>query len=508
MILKKSSGILLHITSFPGRCGSGTLGPEAYEVIDLLKDGGQSYLQILPIGPVSPGMAWSPYASISTFAGNPLFISPELLKEEKWFTGTDGCVECHDVHFIEYEGISAYRMSILAGACRDFFRNADDTAREIYETFCKNNSYWLDDYSLFTALSERFVTNDWTRWDKALAMRDSVALAEWREKLSERIRFHNFVQYLFFSQWSSFRAYCADKDIKIIGDIPIYITREGSDAWANPGILELDPETGLPTAVAGVPPDYFSSTGQRWGNPLYRWHDESGSLREDTLAWWIMRMRHLEKLVDVIRIDHFRGFESFWSIPADEETAENGKWIPGPGMELFKRLHSELGDLPLIAEDLGIITPEVEKLRDDLALPGMKILQFAFDYNNKNYYLPHNITNPNCVLYTGTHDNNTTNGWFYGNDLDENTRRYVMEYAGSDQFSDFHWQMIRMAYRSVASLVIIPAQDLMGYGGEYRMNKPGTVDNNWRWKLCRGEMKHPLLEKLRAMAHMYSRLPE
>lgn len=507
MILKRSSGILLHVTSFPGRCGTGTLGPEAYEIVDLLKAGGQSYLQILPLGPVSPGMAWSPYATVSTFAGNPLFISPELLKDEKWFTGTDGCIECHEEQFIEFDAIYRHRMSLLAGACRDFFRNADDTARDIYDNFCRANSNWLDDYTLFSALSERFATSDWTKWDRPIALREKEAMSSWNEKLSERIRFHSFVQYLFFTQWSSFRAYCAERGIKIIGDIPIYITLEGSDAWANPGILEIDPATGMPSAVAGVPPDYFSETGQRWGNPLYRWRDPSGKMNETTLRWWTSRIRHLEKLVDVIRIDHFRGFEAYWSIPSDEETAVNGEWVPGPGMDLFRHLKNELGDLPLIAEDLGVITPEVEKLRDDLELPGMKILQFAFDYNNRNYYLPHNITAPNCMLYTGTHDNNTTNGWFYGTDIDDNARYYIMEYAGSTQFDNFHWQMIRMAYRSVASVVIIPAQDILGYGAEFRMNKPGTVDNNWRWKLCRGELNNPLMEKLHTMAHMYNRLP-
>jgi 4-alpha-glucanotransferase len=283
------------------------------------------------------------------------------------------------------------------------------------------------------------------------------------------------------------------------------VTLESADAWANPGILQLDEKTMKPRSVAGVPPDYFSKTGQRWGNPIYRWM-EGKSLDRKTFRWWVRRIDHLNSLMDLIRIDHFRGFEAYWSIPASEKTAVRGKWVRGPGMQFFRKLENELGLLPLIAEDLGVITPGVEKLRRDLELPGMRILQFAFDFNNKNTYLPHNINETNCILYTGTHDNNTTNGWFYGGELNDGARKYVLEYLGADDFPDFHWKLIRQAYRTVARLVIIPAQDILGYGAEFRMNTPGTTEGNWRWKLVAGSITDDMIERLRRMGHMYDRI--
>ncbi len=331
-------------------------------------------------------------------------------------------------------------------------------------------------------------------------------MAGLRRELANEIRFQKFLQFVFFSQWEDFRRGCRERGISIIGDIPIYITLESADAWSNPEILDLDAATGAPRAVAGVPPDYFSETGQRWGNPLYRWM-KGTSLAPHTIEWWAQRIAHLRTLVDVIRIDHFRGFEAYWSIPAKEKTAVRGKWLKGPGVRFFEKLKSITGDLDLIAEDLGVITPEVEALRDGLGLPGMRILQFAFDHNNRNYYLPHNIDNRNCVLYTGTHDNNTVNGWFYGDEIDGDTRRYVLEYLGLSDWSDFHWSMIRLAYRSVAGLVIVPAQDIMGYGEEFRMNRPGTTEGNWRWKLTGGAIGDDIVMKLRRMGKMYRRLP-
>jgi 4-alpha-glucanotransferase len=505
MKLERSSGILLHITSLPGRYGIGTLGPEAARCADLLKKAGMRYWQILPIGPVDKRLGYSPYASTSTFAGNWHFISLEKLAQEAWFTGDIGHDPFAESHLVPFNEVVDHKLPILKTAGDDFFANAAGMEKRNYERFCKDEAYWLDDYALYASIAEHTGEINWLRWEKGISMREKKSIAEWSKKLSGEIRFQKFLQYIFFRQWREFREYCEECDITIIGDIPIYVTMESADAWANPDILILDNQTRKPVAVAGVPPDYFSETGQRWGNPLYRW--KSGkALNIDTFNWWKKRIAHLNKIVDIIRIDHFRGFEAYWSIPADEETAMNGRWIKGPGIQFFKKLRGEIGGLNLIAEDLGVITPEVEKLRDDLDLPGMRILQFAFDFNNKNTYLPHNIDNRNCVLYTGTHDNNTTNGWFYGSEIDENTRKYVLEYLGFEEWSDFHWKLIRQAYRSVANLVIIPAQDIPGYGPEFRMNRPGTTEGNWRFKLKEGSITDDMALRLRRMGQIYDRL--
>ncbi len=508
MNLPRSSGMLLHISSLPGRYGIGTLGDEAYEFADTLKRAGQRYWQILPIGPVVGAFGFSPYASPSTFAGNPLFISIERMINESWCALTCGTDEFAQDHFVDFERVVSHRAQFFAEAARQFFSGASGSEKKEFDRFCAGQADWLDDYALYMALSVKHGTFNWLMWDTPVARREPAALARERKELEEEIRIHLFVQYQFFRQWKALREYCNDNGIELIGDIPIYITLDGADAWANPEILDLDPETGAPLAVAGVPPDYFSETGQRWGNPLYWWHDEKDALREETLSWWKRRISHLKDMVDIVRIDHFRGFESFWSVPADEETAVNGEWVPGPGMPFFSWLRSELGDLPLIAEDLGVITPEVKALRDGLGLPGMKILQFAFDFNAKNEYLPHNIETPNCLLYTGTHDNNTTNGWFYGTELSDDARAYVLEYIGSERFNDFHWQLIRLAYMSVARLVIVPVQDMLGYGHEFRMNTPGTAHGNWGWKLVPGEITDEMVARIARMTALYNRSAE
>ena len=506
MKIPRSTGALIHITSFPGKYGSGTLGPEAFEVIDLLEAGGFSYLQILPIGPVSPSMGYSPYATTSTFAGNPLFISVEKIEKKKWFRGNINTVSFDDAHFINFEKVQEHRAEIFNKAFTDFKENAQEKEKSEYAAFKKNEDYWLDDFSLYTAVAEEFDTNYWPHWERETALKDPDKTAYWKEKLKERIEYNKFIQFLFFQQWFEFRSYAHMKGIQIIGDIPIYMTLQGADSWGNHDIVQIHEETGEPVSVSGVPPDYFSKTGQRWGNPLYRWFNDDGTLNEKTIDWWTKRIAHLHRLVDIIRIDHFRAFESFWAIPANEEFATNGEWEKGPGLEFFKKLKDRLGELPLIAEDLGVITPKVEKLRDDLCLPGMKILQFAFDFDKKNYYLPHNYTNENCIVYTGTHDNNTTNGWFYGDDIDENTRKYILEYIGTKEFSDIHLRLTRLAFSSVAELAIIPAQDILGYGEEFRMNKPGTIDHNWKWKLKTSELNHSQMKIMRRMAEIYNRI--
>jgi 4-alpha-glucanotransferase len=505
MKLDRSSGVLLHITSLPGRYGIGTLGPEALQFADLLRKAGMRYWQILPIGPVDGRLGYSPYASTSTFAGNWLFISLEKLAEETWFSGDIGPDPFTEEHTVPFDDVIKHKLTILKMAGDDFFSKAAGDEMRDYDRFCKDEAYWLDDFALYSAVAEHTGEINWLEWETGISMREPRSIGQWNKKLAGEIRFHKFLQYIFFKQWSEFRQYCKECDIQIIGDIPIYVTLESADAWANPDILILDDTTHRPLSVAGVPPDYFSNTGQRWGNPLYRW--KSGkAMNAETFNWWKKRIGHLHRIVDIIRIDHFRGFEAYWSIPEEEKTAVSGTWVKGPGIQFFKKLLDETGHLHLIAEDLGVITPEVEKLRDDLDLPGMRILQFAFDFNNKNYYLPHNIDNRNCVLYTGTHDNNTTNGWFYGTEIDEGTRTYVLEYLGLEDWSDFHWKLIRQAYRSVANLVIIPAQDIVGYGPEFRMNRPGTTEGNWRFKLKEGSITDDMALRLRRMGQIYGRL--
>ncbi|MBN1498212.1 MAG: 4-alpha-glucanotransferase [Spirochaetes bacterium] len=507
MKLERSSGVLLHITSLPGRYGIGTLGPEAKNFADLLARAGMSYWQILPVGPVDARFDYSPYASTSTFAGNWLFISIEAVAEEQWFTATLPAPTADENHVVSYEDVIAITMPVLKSAYGDFFSRAPAPDIRNYEKFCADESSWLDDYALYSAIAEHEGTFEWPKWDPKCASRNPKYLSLMEQKHADRIRFHKFLQYLFFKQWNELKLHCKSIGIKIIGDIPIYITLESADAWANQDMLILDDETHQPLSVAGVPPDYFSETGQRWGNPVYRWK-KGNTLSPETLRWWVNRITHLEKLVDIIRIDHFRGFEAYWSIPADETTAIKGTWVKGPGVQFFNKLREEAGTLRLIAEDLGVITPEVEELRDNLGLPGMRILQFAFDFNNKNYYLPHNIDNHNCVLYTGTHDNNTTNGWFYGKEIDDNTRNYVLEYLGFEEWSDFNWKLIRQAYRSVANLIIIMAQDIPGYGEEFRMNRPGTAEGNWRFKLKGDSITEEMLLRLRRMGEIYNRLDE
>jgi len=508
MKFERSCGVLLHISSLPGRYGTGTLGPEAYEFAELLVQGGQSYWQVLPIGPVAAALGYSPYASTSTFAGNPLFISVEKLWGRSWFAGGSNTTVFPDSDFCDFDAAAVHKLPLLRSACDNFFLHAASEEMDDFAAFCAEASSWLDDYALFAALADHCGTNHWPSWDEDIARRQPKAIETWRTKLGPSVRFHSFLQYLFFKQWDELRNYCTSLGIKIIGDIPIYVTFDSADAWAHTAIFQLDERTLLPDAVAGVPPDYFSATGQRWGNPLYRWQGPDKKLLEPTLVWWTERLRHLCRLFDVTRIDHFRGFESYWSIPPEETTAVKGSWLKGPGAPFFKRIRAELGDLPLIAEDLGIITHAVTQLRESLKLPGMKILQFAFDGTSTNFYLPHNYTDPNCVVYTGTHDNNTTNGWFYGPETGDSTRRHIIDYIGAESASHFHWRAIRLAYSSVAGLAILPAQDILGFGEHLRMNTPGATQGNWLWKLLPGHLTVAVMKQLQHMASLYGRIPD
>lgn len=513
MELTRSCGVLLHITSLPGRYGTGTLGDEAYDFIDLLAQNGVTYWQILPTGPVSDSMCYSPYSSLSAFAGNELFISCDRIRKKPWFVDEFYPTEPADKSFADFESAGEYTLNFLKSAERNFCRHNTPGVRDEFNLFClENGDNWLNDYALYRAVSKKTGTFNWLEWDSKIALREAAAITEAADELEDEINFIKFAQFMFFSQWNEMREYARTKKIKIIGDIPIYMSMDSADSWVAQNILEIDYDTMKPAFIAGVPPDYFCETGQLWGNPVYKWHKdkdaEKKELNEETYQWWLKRVKHILKLTDSVRIDHFRGFESFWSVQYGEETAVDGKWVDGPGRILFDRLCADLGDLPIIAEDLGVITPAVKKLRDDLGLPGMKIMLFAFDQNNRNEYLTHNIINKHCLVYTGTHDNDTANGWFYSPSLPEDDRKYILEYLGMNDWSNFHMRIIREAMATLADLVIIPAQDILGYGSEFRMNTPGTTENNWRWKLKKDELNSENMGKIKRMAHMFSRVPE
>jgi len=509
MELERSAGVLLHITSLPGKYGTGTMGDEAYEFIDLIHDGGFRYWQILPVGPVSRSMGWSPYSSASAFAGNELFISIDSLQRERWFKSRFPVQQLPESHHCDFEKTRGITRKAILQSFDEFLINATEEENLEFSSFCQNhNGSWLDDYSLYMSLSHEFNSFNWLSWERDIATRNEETLVTLNTKLAERILLTKYGQFIFFRQWKRMKEYANSRGIQIIGDIPIYMSMDSADAWMNAEILDIDMINLKPLHVAGVPPDYFCETGQLWGNPVYKWHDGNGQLNEKTYQWWKKRILHMLEFTDIIRIDHFRGFDSFWSVEHGEETAVNGKWEQGPGKPFFDRLKKETGSLPLIAEDLGMITPEVKELRDSLELPGMKILQFAFDFNSDNEYLPHNVDVRNCIIYTGTHDNDTVNGWFYDPEFPQDYRDYIMEYLAMKDWSDFHWRIMREAYATLASLVVIPAQDILGYGREFRMNTPGTVDKNWSWKLTGEALTPELMAKTKRLAKLFSRLPK
>jgi 4-alpha-glucanotransferase len=508
VFMERASGVLLHITSLPGKYGGGTLGCEAAAFSDFLAASGQSYWQVLPLAPVCGHWHFSPYSSPSALAGNELLIDPEKMHARGWLS-TEQLHECEEGQNSDYADLAStagQKASLLAKAAARFHEQRDPSETRAFEGFCFDQGHWLDDYSLFRALADHFNTMQWPTWPEAIARRQPAAMESWREKLAAAVRFRQFEQFVFFQQWLEMKEYANRRGVRIIGDIPFYVNFESADAWAHPEIFRLDKTSGLPAAVAGVPPDYFSPTGQRWGNPLYSWQ-EGGRLHAPTMEWWTARVGHLLQLVDVLRIDHFRGFDTCWAIPASEPTAISGQWLPGPGRAFFDRLQRNLGRLPLIAEDLGELTPGVEALRDSLGFPGMKILQFAFDGRSDNPYLPHNFANGNCLVYTGTHDNNTSNGWFYGQETSPQTKQYVLDYLGLTHRDEFHWQFIRLAMQSIAGLAMFPAQDILGYDGRFRMNTPGQGAGNWSWKLTPGALSPEIGQRLRTLTALYNRLP-
>ncbi len=476
-IIDRKSGILLHFTSLPGKSGIGDLGPAAFDFIDFLFETGQSYWQFLPIGPGDMVFGCSPYMSLAALAGNPLLISEQVLFDDGLLTIDD--LESNpdfSEYYVEFDRVIPYKKNILNRAFSTF--KEQGFSYEFIE-FCRNEE-WLDDYALFMSIRENHGPCSWNEWPHELAARENAALEKCRKKMATSIDYFKFEQFVFFKQWRKMHEYATQKGIQLIGDLPIYVSYDSVDVWANQECFYLGNETRAPKCVAGVPPDYFSETGQRWGNPLYRW--KNGTRKNEAVYdWWRVRFGLVRRLYDLVRIDHFRGFESYWEIPANETTAINGRWVKGPGKGFFKEMEGVIGDMPIIAEDLGIITPAVEKLRDELGFPGMKILQFAFDSDPNNLYLPQNYLDTNCVVYTGTHDNNTTLGWYLGDEGSEENKAQARRYANSNG-EQIHWDFIRISFSSIASTAIIPLQDVLGFGEDCRMNTPSTVNNNWAWR--------------------------
>lgn len=534
MHYKRSAGILLHPTSLPGRFGIGTFGKAAFDFIDFLERSRVSLWQVLPLGPT--GYGDSPYQSFSTFALNPLLIDLEDLVKRGW--ATDKLIEPADyikqAGPVDYGSVVWWKMPILRECADYFLLDALDEAIERYHKFCRTQKFWLDDFSVFmsikssydlqaaseTSRTKKAVSSTWnTYWDPLLARHDEAALKKWKKAHKDDIELIKVIQFFAYEQWSAVRAYAASKKISIVGDIPIFVSPDSADVWAHQDLFQLD-KNGVPKKVAGVPPDYFSQTGQLWGNPLYDW----AAMKKDDYAWWISRIKHLRTIYDIIRIDHFRGFESYWAIPYGNENAIKGSWLKGPGMDLFDAIRKSLGDLPLIAEDLGIITDEVRALRDESGLPGMKVLQFAFDTSEAadghlvNAFLPHTY-DKNCIVYTGTHDNDTTQGWLSSLPVEQCMLvasylkgRLVSANESASLVADGELcrLLVKEAFSSVADLAVIPFQDVYAIGNEGRMNTPSTSGANWAWRMDSSMLTGPKAEMaasgLAELALLYDRI--
>ncbi|MGK5094351.1 4-alpha-glucanotransferase [Deltaproteobacteria bacterium TL4] len=471
--MKRSSGILLHPTSLPNPYGIGDFGPSAYVFIDFLKKSKQHLWQILPLGVPSYGN--SPYQCLSAFAGNPLLISPELLVKEALLPD-ETLKTCPEFNRgpVDYERVSAWKNKIFQEAFH-VFKAHQSKFQSRYQKFNEEHQHWLSDFVQFMALKEAHNLTSWNLWSADLALRKKEVLDVWCQQHQPELEYHQFLQFLFHEQWAALREYAHRQSLSIIGDLPIFVAYDSADVWSHPELYFLD-ERQIPTVVAGVPPDYFSNTGQRWGNPLYRWD----VMKTTEYSWWQQRLRYLLTQVDQVRIDHFRGFEQYWEIPATEETAIRGRWVDGPKRDFFDTLKAKMGTLPIIAEDLGIITPEVEALRDEYSFPGMKILQFAFFEGKDNPYLPHHYEK-NTVVYTGTHDNNTTRGWFA--DISEGDKKRVENYCGKSLAEEtICAELIRLAWASTSKYVIVPLQDVLKLDASARMNFPGTTVDNWGWR--------------------------
>lgn len=490
----RRSGVLLPITSLPSKYGIGTFSKEAYDFVDFLEKAGQSFWQILPLGPT--GYGDSPYQSFSTFAGNPYYIDLEALVEAGWLTEKD----CEDAdttvnpESIDYEKVYLTRFQILKKA----YQNSAIGKDKKFLAFVQKNAYWLDDYALYMAVKNKFGGKSFVEWDEAIKMRRPEAMKEYRDLLKEEIEFYQFQQYLFMKQWSALKKYANKKKIEIIGDIPIYVAFDSVDTWANPELFQFD-ENLTPLAVAGCPPDAFSVTGQLWGNPLYRWDYH----KETNYEWWMKRIAYCYELYDVVRIDHFRGFDEYYAIPYGNKTAEIGEWEKGPGYEIFAVMKEELGPKAVIAEDLGFLTPSVLELVAQTGYPGMKILQFAFDSREESDYLPHNYVK-NCIVYTGTHDNDTTVGWY--KTFAKKDQTFAKKYLHITDEKEIEWEFIRAAMASVADTAIIPMQDYLGLGSEARINVPSTLGTNWKWRMKDGVLTDELAKRIKDLTKLYSRI--
>lgn len=495
MSFPRSAGILLHPTSLPSRYGIGDLGENAYDFIDFLAGAGQSLWQVMPLGPTSFGD--SPYQCLSSCAGNPMLVSPEKLVEDGLLPEDQiGSVPRFPQDKVDYGPVIEWKNALLWRSFHYFRRYGKAHRKRRFERFCEDNTYWLDDYALFKALKEHHEGAVWTSWPHDIATHQPGAVHQWRERLGEQLWAQKYFQFLFALQWRELRSYANDRGIKVIGDIPIFVAMDSADAWANPEMFWLNKD-GKPIYVAGVPPDYFSETGQLWGNPLYRWE----TMECTKYRWWVRRFRASLAVVDILRIDHFRGFEGCWEVPASETTAVNGRWVKVPGTDLFQTIQETMGSLPIIAEDLGVITPEVRALRDRFGFPGMKILQFAFGGGPDNESLPHNHIR-NCVVYTGTHDNDTTRGWYEsaaGHEKD-----FLHRYLGRGG-KEIVWELIRAALASPACMAIVPAQDLLELGTEARMNKPAVAAGNWSWRLTTGQLHEGIGQRLLELTRLYAR---
>lgn len=491
----RRNGMLLPIASLPSPYGIGGFSKEAYEFIDLLEETGQKLWQILPLGPTSYGD--SPYQSFSTFAGNPYFIDLDTLAEKGWLT-KEAC-EASDYgdneSYIDYGRIYNSRFVLLKQA----FLNSDILSDEKFTEFCKANQHWLPDYALYMALKNQNDGKSWIEWEEEIRLRKPEAVECYKRELEEECNFYEFLQYEFHEQWTKVKEYAHKKGIQIVGDVPIYVAFDSADTWANPELFQLD-EKNLPLGVAGCPPDAFSATGQLWGNPLYNWayHKKTG------YDWWLKRIAYCFDLYDIVRIDHFRGFDEYYSIPYGDETAVNGHWEKGPGMDLFNTVKEKLGELDIIAEDLGFLTESVFQLLKDSGYPGMKVLQFAFDPSEDSDYLTYKYQR-NCVVYTGTHDNDTTAGWF--EKLSDGDKEVALRYMNSfyTPKEEQHWDLIALAMRSTADTCIIPVQDFLGLGSEARINMPSTLGDNWKWRMTKGAFSEELKEKIRRMTKLYGR---
>ncbi|MFM8321630.1 MAG: 4-alpha-glucanotransferase [Chloroflexota bacterium] len=498
MNFPRSSGILLHPTSLPGPYGIGDIGPQAIQWLDFLVGAGCSLWQVLPLGPT--GYGDSPYQCFSAFAGNPYLISPELLLKDGLLRAADlSDVPAFPQDKVEYGQVIPWKTALLDTAFTRFCASARPQLRQAMAQFKQQNAAWLDDYGLYMALKEAHAHRPWTTWEPALRDRDPQALAQARQEHSEAVERVIFRQFVFFRQWAQVREAARKRGVTLIGDIPIFVAHDSADVWSHRELFYLD-ETGQPLVVAGVPPDYYSRTGQRWGNPLYRWevHQQSG------YAWWLERIHAQLKLVDLIRMDHFRGFAAYWEVPGKAKTAIRGRWVPAPGMDFFRVMREQLGDLPFIAEDLGVITPDVVELRDTYNLPGMKVLQFGFSFGPKDPFLPHNVPQ-HSVMYTGTHDNDTSRGWYER--VPDNEKDFCRRYLARDGH-DISWDMIRAVWGAVSAYALAPMQDLLGLGNEARMNYPGNPSGNWQWRMTAADQNELVRARMHEFNFLYNRLPE